>query len=98
MGRIGFRFSQTLAGAEDGYFHIDTVKDSASFAERVRVDADGNMGIGIIPNSKLDVSGQITIRASNPVSGKVLTCFDSNGLAVWQDMSGGQPYWKWDYQ
>jgi hypothetical protein len=47
------------------------------------VDLDGDLGVGIMPNSKLDVSGQATIRGGSPAPGKVLTCFDPTGLGVW---------------
>jgi hypothetical protein len=87
MGRLGFKFNQVLAGGEDGYFHIDVIKDSGPFTERVRVDANGNMGIGVIATSKLDVSGQVTIRAGSPAPGRVLTCIDPTGLAAWTNLS-----------
>ncbi|MFO7616381.1 MAG: hypothetical protein R6V75_03950, partial [Bacteroidales bacterium] len=53
----------------------------------------GNVGIGLSdPTAKLDVSGQVKIRGGNPGAGKVLTS-DANGLASWQNPSGGSSVW-----
>ena len=54
---------------------------------------DGNMGIGAAPSyfasgNNLEIAGQIKITGGIPGVGKVLTS-DSNGLASWQNPSGG---------
>ncbi len=48
----------------------------------------GNVGIGVSPQSKLDVDGQITVRGGSPGAGKVLTS-DADGLATWETPTGG---------
>ena len=63
-------------------------------AERMRVDATGNVGIGTIsPTAKLEVAGQVKISGGTPGAGKVLTS-DATGLATWQTpVSGGSSQW-----
>jgi len=43
----------------------------------------GNVGIGVLPTQRLDISGRIRIRYGYPGAGKVLTS-DANGVASWQ--------------
>ena len=49
----------------------------------------GNVGIGnILPQAKLDITGQVKITGGTPGAGKVLTS-DANGLASWATPSSG---------
>eukprot|EP01029_Cantina_marsupialis_P010377 TRINITY_DN2364_c0_g1_i3.p1 TRINITY_DN2364_c0_g1~~TRINITY_DN2364_c0_g1_i3.p1 ORF type:complete len:1659 (+),score=294.90 TRINITY_DN2364_c0_g1_i3:313-5289(+) len=67
---------------------IFKVGGTGTGTERMRLDASGNLGIGITsPSTKLDVNGQIKIRGGSPGLNKVLTS-DANGLATWQTASG----------
>lgn len=56
--------------------------------ERMRIDADGNVGIGTsTPAVKLDVVGEIKITDGTEGAGKVLVS-DANGKASWGNASG----------
>tara|TARA_Y100000758_G_scaffold294733_1_gene252013 strand:- start:378 stop:1400 length:1023 start_codon:yes stop_codon:yes gene_type:complete len=49
----------------------------------------GNVGLGVDdPDAKLEIAGQIKITGGSPGADKVLTS-DANGLATWEDSSGG---------
>ena len=56
--------------------------NSSSPAERMRITAEGNVGIGVNPTAKLDVTGSIKMVDGNQGLGKVLTS-DATGLASW---------------
>lgn len=59
--------------------------------QRGIITNDGLFGIGnIVPTTNLDVDGQIRLRGGIPGIGKVLTS-DANGLATWENASGGTP-------
>lgn len=76
-----------------GVFHIDakannsTVPTAAELLDDVIVDAEGKLGIGMIPsptdNSKLQITGSMTITDGNQAQGKVLIS-DANGTGTWQ--------------
>lgn len=52
--------------------------------ERIRISADGNVGIGINnPTAKLDIAGTLKISDGTEGAGKVLTS-DADGNASWQ--------------
>lgn len=54
-------------------------------AERMRITAAGNVGIGTnAPTAKLEVNGQVKITGGSPAAGKALVS-DANGLASWQN-------------
>jgi hypothetical protein len=54
-----------------------------SGAERMRFDANGNVGIGTTtPTAKLHIVGKLKITADNPTTGQVLAC-DGSGLGTW---------------
>jgi len=68
--------------------------------ERMRIDASGNIGIGITsPSEKLDVNGTVNltnlkIATAQGTDGQVLTSTGS-GVA-WEDVSGGSSPWTAD--
>lgn len=54
-------------------------------AERMRITAAGNVGIGTnAPTAKLEVNGQVKITGGSPAEGKTLMS-DASGLASWQN-------------
>lgn len=62
---------------------------SAGFTEVMRIDTNGNVGIGTTsPSEKLEVAGQVKITGGSPGAGKVLTS-DAAGLASWETLSSG---------
>ena len=72
------------SGGSSGFLRL-----YAGGGERIRVNANGNVGIGTAsPAAKLDVAGQIKISGGSPGAGKVLTS-DSNGLATWKTPATG---------
>ncbi|MTI39096.1 beta strand repeat-containing protein [Fulvivirga lutimaris] len=62
--------------------------DASGFTETMRIDASGNLGIGVAsPAAKLDILGDIKITDGTQAAGRVLTS-DANGFATWQDPTG----------
>lgn len=66
-------------------------------ADRVRVDANGNVGIGVTaPGTSLDVQGSVRmtgfVLSTSPTAGYVLTA-DANGGGTWKVASGGSGLW-----
>jgi len=59
--------------------------------ERVRIDKDGNVGIGATPSQRLDVDGNIRIRGGSPAADMVLTAIDANGNATWKNSVRTKP-------
>ncbi|WP_417336574.1 tail fiber domain-containing protein [Halobacteriovorax marinus] len=63
--------------------------NNTSYVERMRIDKDGNVGIGVTdPDAKLEVAGQVKITGGTPGAGKVLTS-DADGLASWTTPTSG---------
>ncbi len=48
-----------------GSFRFYTTNRSGSVAERMRLDASGNLGIGVVPTVSLDVNGQVLFTSSS---------------------------------
>lgn len=69
---------------------VFSVDKNGSHIERMRIDTNGNVGIGTkAPVAKLDVVGNLKIADGTQGPGKVLTS-DANGLATWAaPVSGG---------
>ncbi|MBX2903916.1 MAG: tail fiber domain-containing protein [Chitinophagales bacterium] len=59
--------------------------------ERVRIDKDGNVGIGATPSQRLDVDGNVRIRGGSPAADMVLTAIDANGNATWKNSVRTKP-------
>lgn len=59
-------------------------KDFTAQTRILSMLTNGNVGVGVVPESKLDVDGQIRLRGGDPEAGKVLVS-DSVGLASWID-------------
>lgn len=79
-------------------FHTSNIANTVADAlltpnipERMRIDANGNVGIGVIPNSKLHIAnptaGALQIQDGTEGAGRVLTS-DVNGVGTWQNPSG----------
>ena len=79
-------------------FHTSNIANTVADAlltpnipERMRIDANGNVGIGVIPNSKLHIAnptaGALQIQDGTEAAGRVLTS-DVNGVGTWQNPSG----------
>lgn len=78
---IGAQADYESASGINSGFHI---YDNTVGAQRMVIDADGNMGIGnYAPVAKLDVAGTVKIADGTQSNGRVLTS-DNNGLASWQ--------------
>lgn len=66
-----------------------TPASSDATTEKMRLTAEGNVGIGTTnPGATLDVNGTVKISGGTPGAGKVLTS-DADGLASWQTAGGG---------
>jgi hypothetical protein len=71
---------------EGGNSTIDT--------DDVMIDTNGNLGIGMIPVSKLSVKGGVNYPYNNPVKNKVLVS-DANGFASWTHLALGRNTAAW---
>ena len=81
----GVRVSNNTVGSGADYGFYSTGEDYNYF--------QGNVGIGVTdPDAKLEVNGQVKITGGSPGANKVLTS-DANGLASWQNLSGGDNDW-----
>lgn len=61
--------------------------------EKMRVVANGNVGIGTSPTAKLDIAGQVKITDGFQGLGKVLTS-DATGLATWTTPATFNSVWS----
>ena len=72
-----------------GYLAILTKNNTAGTAtatERMRIAANGNVGIGeSAPSATLDVVGTAQFNIGTPAAGKVLTSIDALGNIAWSD-------------
>ena len=81
-------------GSEDGYVSIRTIKNGTE-AEKVRVDEDGNVGIGTTtPSQKLHVTGNVRVTGayydSNNSAGTSGQVLSSTGTGTdWVDAASG---------
>ena len=81
--------SDAGGGAMPARILFRTAKTSGSPSERMRIDADGNVGIGTTaPGALLEVAGQVKITGGSPALNKVLTS-DAAGLATWETAAAG---------
>ena len=86
INTIYSRNNSGITDLQDRDFSIVT----GSGNERLRIKADGKVGIGISsPTTELDINGQIKIRGGGYGDGKVLTS-DASGLASWQTPNNSQ--------
>jgi hypothetical protein len=91
--KISGVFTNHTAGAVSGDMAFVTM-NAGSAAEKMRLTAGGNLGIGsITPGQALDVQGTVrttnfTMTGQTPVSGYVLTASDSAGDATWSTAGG----------
>jgi len=88
------------AASNPGTIVFKTGTVSGGQPEQMRLDANGNLGIGSTsPIQTLDVKGTVraiglTMSGQTPVSGYVLTASDSSGDATWSPSSSvGTNYW-----
>lgn len=65
---------------DDG--RLDLKDSSGNYV--LRIDTSGRVGIGVSPDEKLHVAGNIKMVDGNEQAGRVLTS-DANGVASWQD-------------
>ncbi|MCK5833965.1 hypothetical protein KAH81_09900 [bacterium] len=73
----------SIDGALAFYTHNSSDGAWSYPAERVRIDSDGNVGIGVTgPTEKLDVDGQIRLRGGSPAVGRILQS-DATGVGTW---------------
>jgi hypothetical protein len=79
------RLGRTVLNASSAQW----ISFNISSAEKMRMDANGNLGIGTsAPSAKLDVAGTVKIVDGTEGAGKVLTS-DGDGLASWADAATG---------
>lgn len=72
-------------------FHVDGGADNPAFGSPSAVESDndvfvnasGQLGLGVLPTSKMDINGQIRITGGSPGVDKVLET-SSTGLATWK--------------
>lgn len=77
------------APAATGFIKMITGGNNVTTNERMRIAANGNVGIGTAtPGAKLEVAGQVKITGGAPGTGRVLTS-DAAGLATWQTPAAG---------
>ncbi|MEX0910280.1 MAG: hypothetical protein WDZ73_00795 [Candidatus Paceibacterota bacterium] len=91
----------------NGDFHLQkNTSTSKNFTGIDRVisilGANNNVGIGVIPTTKLDVGGQVRIRGGGtPEANKILASTDNLGTAAWKTaaelgLEGGSSNWTLD--
>jgi hypothetical protein len=79
------RLGRTILNASSAQW----ISFNISSAEKMRMDANGNLGIGTsAPSAKLDVAGTVKIVDGTEGARKVLTS-DADGLASWADAATG---------
>ena len=87
----GIKSGKTNAtdGDYGSYMSFMTRTNGSPTAERMRIDNNGNVGIGtMIPGAKLEIAGQVKITGGAPGANKVLTS-DASGLATWEPLPAG---------
>jgi predicted RecA/RadA family phage recombinase len=105
---IGVATESSTAADKDGYIFFSTALNSANPAERMRIDASGNVGIGVTPSTwtsqtALQVGGGAT--GASLVSGTIGVVLASNliynsgwkylgnGYLSYYQQSAGRHYW-----
>nr|MBP9778634.1 hypothetical protein [Rickettsiaceae bacterium] len=66
------------------YRNLSATKDFATQSRVISIlGANNNIGLGVVPTTKLDVDGQVKIRGGAPGLNKILAS-DADGLASWK--------------
>jgi hypothetical protein len=105
---IGAASSNNGATLKDGYIFFSTALSTTNPAERMRIDASGNVGIGVTPSTwtsqtALQVGGGSTgASLSSGTNGVILASnliynsgwkYLANGYILYYQQSGGAHYW-----
>lgn len=83
-----------VASQEVGYLAFSTLNAASTYAERMRLDAEGRLGIGTSPSQALDVIGNVrfsgALMPNNTAgtSGQVLTSAGAGLVPIWTDVVG----------
>ncbi len=74
-GRVG-RIGAVSSGSGNGYLVFETYKGGSGGGERMRIDSDGNVGIGVTPSAnRLQVAGNIGLPNSCTATGETSGVF-----------------------